>query len=221
MGQHREGAGLEGQGDSRQRGQPFFFYVGRAAFGQPAVEGILNRSGHALPDQDGRYVRAARPGTPGLRFELLRRHRQPELRQPGDEQFVAVVPGDLQPQQLVLQRALAGFEKVDEHVHGAGVLAGDLGAGHQLDARFGRLFAGGGDAVLTVVVGERERGQARLGGQGHELFWGVAPVGDGRVGVQVDHSAPPYCAERLSFGPYYSSGIRSPGGRRRVGEWIQ
>ena len=105
MGEHRKGAGLEGQGDGRQRSQALFFYVGRATFRQPAVEGILYRRGHALPDQDGGDVGSPRPTPAGLLFELLCRYRQPELGQPGDEQFVSVVPGHLQPHQLVLERA--------------------------------------------------------------------------------------------------------------------
>ncbi len=50
-------------------------------------------------------------------------------------------------------------------MHGARVLAGDLGAGDQLYARRVRPLAGGQDTVLAVVVGEGEGRKAGLDGQ--------------------------------------------------------
>ena len=115
-----------------------------------------------------------------------------------------------------MERAVAGLEKVHQHVHGAGVLAGDLGARHQLDARFGCLFAGGRDAVLTVMVGQGKGGQAGLDGQVHELFGRVAPVGDGRVGVQVDHSATVVCPLSWAYQRHPAGGRAARGRMDRV-----
>ncbi len=115
-------------------------------------------------------------------------HRQTELGQAGDHALVAGVAGRLQADQLVLERTFARLQEIDQHVHGAGVLARDLGAGDKLDARPRPPFcARRNDAVLAVVIGKGQSGQARLDGQVYQLLGRVAAVGDGRVGVQVDH----------------------------------
>ena len=60
-----------------------------------------------------------RPAPAGLRLELLHGHGEAELCQAGDEVVVAVVPGNLQAQQLVLEGAFAWLQEIDQHVHGA------------------------------------------------------------------------------------------------------
>ena len=88
-----------------------------------------------------------------------------------------------------MERAFAGLQEVHQQMHGPRVLARDLGARHQLYARRVGPLAGGQDTVLAVVVGEGEGRKAGLHGQVDQRFGSVAAVGDGRVGVQVDHLA--------------------------------
>ncbi len=65
----------------------------------------------------------------------------------------------------------------------------NLGTSDQLNARFGSLLSGSRDAVLAVMIGKGKRRKASFGRERNDLFGGVAPVRDRRMGMKVDHQA--------------------------------
>jgi hypothetical protein len=74
-------------------------------------------------------------------------------------------------------------------VHRAGVVAGDLDAGDELQAELSGAPARRRDAVLSVVVGKGKRREPSFGSQLHYFFWCVAAVRDAGVGMKVHHRA--------------------------------
>ena len=95
------------------------------------------------------------PLPPDSCFQLLACHGKAHFGQASQEAVITVIPGDLQADQLVLERPFARFQEIHEHVHRGRVLAGNLRAGNKLDADLTGSRPGGRDAVLTVVVSQR------------------------------------------------------------------
>src|SRR5690606_711885 len=88
--------------------------------------------------------------------------------------------------QLGAERGVVGVEAVAEQVDLAlAVERGVLDGGDQLDADPFRLRGGLGHAVHGVVVGERDGGEAVLGGAPHHRGGRVGPVRRGGVEVKV------------------------------------
>ena len=100
-----------------------------------------------------------------LLHELGVGHGQAEAGHQVGHATVAGVAGDLQACQLILQRAVAWFQEVDQEMHGSPVLARDLDTGHQLDTELIGAGPDRFDPVLAIVVGQRDRPAAHIPGQ--------------------------------------------------------
>lgn len=93
--------------------------------------------------------------------------------------------------QLLLQRSVARFDEIAEHVLRPGrEAAGHLAARYQLDPEGGRPRPRLGDAGEPVVIGEGHGAAAGLGRQFHDPPRRVGAVGAARVRVQIDHRSP-------------------------------
>ena len=139
-----------------------------------------------------RIITAAKWGRPTLPpacllQNLLVGHVHPDGGKRGGDGAVAAIPILPEPGEPILQRTAAGFQEEDYQMQASAVpLAREFDARNQLDAEpFGRAprFL---DALQRVVIGQGDRPETGLGGQPDHFGRGFAPVGRGRMGMQVD-----------------------------------
>ncbi len=187
VGQYRYPPRRHRQAQRHVRCQPLLVHVRRPAFGQPHVERLLDAPDHALAYEDAGDVRPAGAHTSRLLLDLVIGDRQPEAGHQLGHMPVTRVPDRLQPGQLVLQRPFARGQEVHQEMHGPPMLAGDLDARHQLDTELSGPSTGRGQPVDAVVVGQRHRSAPGGMGQLRDPLRGVGPVGNGRMGMQIDH----------------------------------
>jgi len=91
----------------------------------------------------------------------------------------------------------------------------DLDAPNEPDAAKGRLSLRLGEARDRVVVGEGERGNARLPREGDEFRWRITSVARRAVTVKIDQGSPPgtsssACLPKTRIGMGYRGEGRPP-----------
>ena len=210
MGQHGHAPRLVRQTGDVGGFEAALGHIGGTPVGQPTVEGVVDvLSGARLHQRPGEMGPSHAPLVARLGQDVLVGHPRPQLPQTGCQLFIAHRPVPSELDELVLERPFPRLHEVHEDVHrplDAGrtqrrgrLAARHLAPRHQPHPEVGRHPACLVEPVQAVVVGERQRRAARLGGQLDDAAWGFRAVGHGGVRVQVDHRArlpaAPICPE--------------------------
>lgn len=198
MGDDRQSPGRSRQLDGFSSCEPLAIDVADSALGEIPVERIGNVGGVAAFHENGCDVWPSHHVAACPLGDVLVRDVDADLSQRSEDSAVAVVPRSAQSLERVLERPPARLEEIHEHVHRSGwPLDRQLGAGDEAHPVECSGLPSLGDAIESVMVGQRQCGEAGSGRQLYHVRRWIGPVRS--IGVKVEI----YCHEGRE------SGVRS------------